>query len=77
MADSLTTKDTALVLVAKPYKQQWVEANRGIFSQVARQLKPPVTRQHVRDVYFGRRRNARVERIFARLRAPGFERSAA
>lgn len=34
----------------------------GALSQIARRLRPKVSAQHVREVYFGRRTSPRVQR---------------
>lgn len=34
----------------------------GAFTRIARRMRPQVSVQHVREVYFGRRRSPRVER---------------
>jgi hypothetical protein len=73
--DNPHPKNSVLVEVAIPYQKAWLKANPRIFSEVARQLskKKRVSKQFVREVFYGRRRSARVERAFRRLRAPGFE----
>ncbi len=64
-----------MVHTAIPYQEAWLNANWGVFAQVSRQLskQKPCSRQFVREVFYGRRRSARVERALRRLRAPGFE----
>lgn len=74
-SDNLKTEHSAFVQSAIPYQKAWLNANPGIFALVARQLskKKQVSRQFVREVFYGRRRSARVDRALRRLRAPGFE----
>jgi hypothetical protein len=73
--DNLQIEHTVFIGCAIPYQKAWLNANPGIFSEVARQLskKKRVSKQFVREVFYGRRRSERVERAFRRLRAPGFE----
>ena len=75
-SDNLNNEHSAMPAVAIPYKDAWLKANPGIFAEVARQLtrRKKVSRQFVRNVFWGTRRSARVERALRRLRAPGFER---
>jgi hypothetical protein len=74
MATVKNNLDDAAV-ISDYYKNLWLKANRGVFVQVAKQLsrQKPISNQMVRMVYFGVRRSKRVERVFRRMRAPGFE----
>ena len=51
---------------------QWVAANRGVLSRVAKAVRPPVTPQFVHQVLRGRRRSedGRVERALKGVGAP-------
>lgn len=62
-------------ITADWYRRQWLARNRGVLSQVAKQLKPRVSPQFVRLVFWGERRSRRVERALRRRLAPGFEAS--
>jgi hypothetical protein len=75
MATVKNNLDYDETILSHYYKNLWLKANRGIFVQVAKQLsrKKPISNQMIRMVYFGERRSQRVERVFRRLRAPGFE----
>jgi hypothetical protein len=50
----------------------WVAANRGVLTEIASKLRPPVTPQYVAQVLRGKRksRGGRVERALARRGAP-------
>ena len=51
-------------------KRKWASANRGVFTRVAKQLKPSVTPEAVRRVYWGLSKSKRVERALIRVGAP-------
>jgi hypothetical protein len=65
--DNLKAKHTA---VAIPYEKAWLMNNRGVLSEVARQLG--VTRQAVSAVWRGEKRSRQIERALRRRRVPGF-----
>lgn len=39
----------------------------GAYSRIARRVRPQVTAQHVREVWKGARKSARIERAIARF----------
>jgi len=58
-------------------RRHWLADHSGIFAEIARQVG--VSSVFVSDVFYGRRhsRTGEIERRFASLGAPGFNRSAA
>jgi hypothetical protein len=72
--DNSKAKFSPMVHIAMTYQEAWLKANWGVFGEIARQLskKKRVSRQFVREVFYGRRRSERVERAFQRIKAPGF-----
>lgn len=70
MTDNLKHDSSALL---ETHKLLWLRRRRGVLKEVACQLRPPVSRQFVAQVYWGHKASARVARALRRLRAPGFE----
>ncbi len=48
------------------YKRQWLLEHWGVISEVANNLKPKVSPQMVRMVFWGVRRSKRIERALRR-----------
>jgi hypothetical protein len=66
--DNLKGKHT---VVAITYEDAWLKHNRGLLSQVARQLG--ISRQAVTKVWRGEGHSVRIEKALRRRRVPGFE----
>ncbi len=66
--DNLPSQHTVIAIT---YEDAWMARNRGLLTEVARQLG--VSRQAVGKVWRGEGRSARIEKALRLRRVPGFE----
>lgn len=68
LRDSYTVKPTVKVSLAHPGIGGKPELPYGAYSKIARRVRPVVTANHVREVFKGHRKSARIQAAIERFK---------